>query len=747
MTSIKIAVSEIRSIFVSPVAWVLYIIFVVQTSVRFVERGLFTVARQQFDGVSEGQSFASYLFSANDFSIASGLQDNLIFYIPLLTMGLLSRETQTGTIRLLLSSPIRISDIVIGKYLAALAYIGLMIAFLIALLFLGCVLVPGLDYPLALAAFLSIFLLASAYAAIGLFMSSLTSHQLVAAAGTLAVLSILAFIGGVGQRVPILADVTYWLSMAGRAEYMRNGLVASKDVWYFFSIIGLFLGFTWFRLYFQRASLDLVGRASRILTLLGVVLLFGAFTSRPSFTAYWDATFNDRRTLGPEGQAAMANIEGPWHLTVYANVLHHQINRHLPATQRPTFRSLFQDFVRENHRVHVEYKFFYGPTKNPALFREYEGLSDSEIAQIFASQYRFDFDSFLSIEDVKDQIGWRADTPQGGFYVLGWNGRREVIGTFDDLKYYPDRRTITAGMRRLGSSPMTIGYVVDAQSRPVLQRGASSHFTFVGDYAARYTLVNLGFDVEEVSLKYSNLNEVDVLAIADPKVPLDEAELVALERYLETGGNLIVFAEPGSEEPLTPLFGMLGVEFDSNSVIQSADGGSLDLAYPDLSAGWKTNGLLEPPQSQRPVLIGAVGLKPVSGGMFDFETVLTTGGDGSKTVGSKGVAVVAERLVSDKRQRIVVVGDADFASGSALAAGVGTRPSILLLSSLFRYLSEDQYPITFDRLLDGPDARRYDDSIGIELRDLDHFKFYLYGLIPAALFVFGSGLLAYRRKW
>lgn len=72
-------------------------------------------------------------------------------------------------------------------------------------------------------------------------MSSITSYQVVAAMGTLAVLEALNYVGEVGQDYAFVRDVTYWLSISGRADEFINGLICSEDLLYFLLIIALFL--------------------------------------------------------------------------------------------------------------------------------------------------------------------------------------------------------------------------------------------------------------------------------------------------------------------------------------------------------------------------------------------------------------------------------------------------------------------------------------------------------------------------
>lgn len=106
-------------------------------------------------------------------------------------MGLISRETASGSIKLAYSSPVTSSQIVLGKYLAAIGFGCCLMLVPIASAIYGSLVIPSFDWAPVLVALLGLYLLICAYCAIGLFMSSLTTYQVVAAVGTLIVLAIL----------------------------------------------------------------------------------------------------------------------------------------------------------------------------------------------------------------------------------------------------------------------------------------------------------------------------------------------------------------------------------------------------------------------------------------------------------------------------------------------------------------------------------------------------------------------------
>ena len=79
-------------------------------------------------------------------------------------------------------------------------------------------------------------------------MSTITKYQVVAAIGTLAVLAVLNFIGKVGQDIDFVRDLTYWLSISGRSKVFLEGMICSKDIFYFVLVIFMFLTFTFIKL-------------------------------------------------------------------------------------------------------------------------------------------------------------------------------------------------------------------------------------------------------------------------------------------------------------------------------------------------------------------------------------------------------------------------------------------------------------------------------------------------------------------
>jgi len=168
----------------------------------------------------------------------------MLFFAPILTMRLLAEEQRTGTIELLLTAPLREWELVAGKWLAAFAFVSVLI-FLTGIypLILNHYTQPGLDQGALVAAYVGLFLIAGTMLAIGVFFSTLFSNQIAVYFATMAVLLTLwlvrgAFENGVG---PLTEFFKYLLLPNHYYDNFLTGVMDLSDFTYFFSMIALFL--------------------------------------------------------------------------------------------------------------------------------------------------------------------------------------------------------------------------------------------------------------------------------------------------------------------------------------------------------------------------------------------------------------------------------------------------------------------------------------------------------------------------
>lgn len=231
-----IAARELRSIFLSPLAWA--ILAVVQLILGFMFLA-------QLDGYLMAQSQLATMESApgvTDFVIAPLFGNAavvLLLAMPLVTMRLISEEHRSQTLSLLFSAPVSMTEIVLGKYLGILGFLLAMIG-MIVLMPLSLLLGGGIDPGMFAAGLLGLVLLLACFAAIGLFMSTLTTQPAVAAIitfGTLLLLWILDYAARGGQEDNVLR----YLSLLQHIEPLLRGVFNSADIIYFLLLITAFI--------------------------------------------------------------------------------------------------------------------------------------------------------------------------------------------------------------------------------------------------------------------------------------------------------------------------------------------------------------------------------------------------------------------------------------------------------------------------------------------------------------------------
>jgi ABC-2 type transport system permease protein len=212
---------EFKDYFISPIAYIVITIFLL------VAGGLFF---SSFFVI--GQADLRYFFNL--------LPILFMLIVPLITMRLFSEELNVGSYELLLTLPVSFNDIIIGKFLAGLAFVGAIllptIAYPICISFIG-----NLDWGVVLGSYLGALLMGAGYVAIGLFTSSLTRNQIIACIVGMVICSLLTILNKLLFFVPgsILAVVEY-LSASYHFENIARGILDTRDILYF--VCTIFLG-------------------------------------------------------------------------------------------------------------------------------------------------------------------------------------------------------------------------------------------------------------------------------------------------------------------------------------------------------------------------------------------------------------------------------------------------------------------------------------------------------------------------
>ena len=238
MMIFTLARRELRSLFLSPLAWAILAI------VQFILAYSFLSQLQEFLVIQPKLAAIENAPGVTELVIVP-LYGSAAFVMmlvtPLLTMRLISEERRNQSLALLMSAPVSMSEIIIGKYLGMLGFAAIMII-MMTLMPLSLYFAGTLDSGLLFSMVLGISLLLAAFISLGLYMSSLTAQPTIAAMSTFGMLLMLWIIDWAGGKADAAASgLLEYISMLRHFEAFSKGLFNSSDFMYYLLFISFFL--------------------------------------------------------------------------------------------------------------------------------------------------------------------------------------------------------------------------------------------------------------------------------------------------------------------------------------------------------------------------------------------------------------------------------------------------------------------------------------------------------------------------
>lgn len=719
ITVFSIAKTELQVFFYSPIAWIILVIFTFQAGLFFTD---------VFDMFVHGKSVGMPLYdlTSNVFKGMRGLfsliQSSLHLYIPLLTMGVMSRELSSGSIKLLYSSPVSNYQIVLGKYLALVIYALVIVGLLGVFGIFAMGAIVHADLPLILCGLLGLFLLTCAYSAVGLFMSSLTSYTVVAAMGTLAVLSLLAYMKEVWQDIAFVRDITYWLAINGRSDTFIAGLITTEDVIYFLMVAGLFISFTIIRMQSSRQNNSLWITAGKYVSVVLVVALVGYFTSLPQFKKYYDVTHTKVNTLTQSSQDVVSKLTDGLTIHTYVNMLEPNYHMAVPKQYKSDVRQ-FERYQRFKPELKVQYHYYYRLTAdNEQLRKIYPRFSDKQLIDTLRKLHNWNF-PIVPYSEIQKEVDLAGEDFRFVRQLVRENGQKTFLRIFNDNNRAPSETEITAAFKRLVMELPLVGFVKGHGERQSDSRQDRGYNMIAQEKTYRFALINQGFDFTNVTLDKDVPAKVRILVIAEPRSAYSDSELAHLDQYIARGGNLLVAGDPERREFTNALIAPLGVQLQPGLLVKPSKTFQPDLlllkplpnagtlsyhlhgmrAKGQVMAMNKTSGLS---------FDGSKGFKAMplfatdsSGSWNELETtnfiddsvVLNTAA--GEVEQSLPTVLALWRKVNGKEQKIIVTGDADWLSNGELSMNrnMVNTSSFALINASFFWMSDGEVPIDMRR--------------------------------------------------
>jgi ABC-2 type transport system permease protein len=237
---LAIAGKEMRGYFSSPMGWVINGFFALMFGWFFYTHMEFFVQNSQRSIPGQGQPLnVNMNLIRNLFSNVSVI---LLFVLPSVTMRTYSEEKRSGTIELLLTSPVTDWEIILGKFFGAMGLYASML--LVTVFYIGLLFVYGEpEWRPLVAGYLGLFLMGGCFISMGLFISSLTKNQIVAGVGTFICALLFWVINWLANDTSMTSVILNYLSITEHFDDFAKGVIDTKHLIFYLSFIsfGLFL--------------------------------------------------------------------------------------------------------------------------------------------------------------------------------------------------------------------------------------------------------------------------------------------------------------------------------------------------------------------------------------------------------------------------------------------------------------------------------------------------------------------------
>ena len=718
----NIARTELQMLFYSPVAWLILVVFGVQSGMLFADQLAQLVSSQEMGYNVSGSTIT--IFASNWGGVFTTMQNYLYFYIPLLTMSLVSKELSSGSIRLLYSSPITNTQIIVGKFFSMMIYGLIMIGILFLITLCSWAVVKDFDLPMVLVGLLGLYLLICSYAAIGIFMSSLTSYQIVAAIGTFAVLMVLSMIGGWWQDYDFIRDVTYWLSMPGRSGKFIAGLICSEDVLYFVIVVCLFLALTIIRLNSVRQKIRFVITLGRNIGVIFLACFLGYLSALPQLKLYHDATSTKMNTLTPNSQDIVAKLDGGITITTYINALDPGASWYAaPHFLKPDM-ARFEKYLRFKPDMKLKYVYYYDTTSNPMLDKRFPNATLREKMVEVCKIYGLDSNKFMGPEEIRKIIDLSGENNTFVRQIVRDNGEKAWLRIYNDMQRFPSEKEISAAFKRMVMDLPKVGFVEGHGERSYSGGKDRDYSAFANDKGFRYALENQGFDVTRVSMDQQVPEDINIIVISDMREWFTPEQEANLQQYIDRGGNLFILGEPKRRDVMNNLFAKFGYEMTTGVLVKRDTNLQADviLSYPTKEAADSIAYDFGFMRRRRMVITtpSTAGLEQIADKGYTVTNMFTTDTIGvwnelettdfiddtvclNPAIGEVekiyNTVVALSRKVGNKEQKIILTGDADCISNGEFGRRVPTAraSNFSLITGGFFWMSDNEVPIDVRR--------------------------------------------------
>jgi ABC-2 type transport system permease protein len=494
--------------------------------VAYVTIGVFLLVLGLFLWVFPDSSILDYGYAGLE-SLFNTAPYLFMFLIPAITMRSLAEERKEGTFELLFTRPLKDWEIVLGKYLACLIIV--LFALLPTLVYYFSVSTLGMpqgniDAGAVIGSYIGLFLLGAAFAAIGLFASSITKNQIIAF--TVAVFLCFFFYSGFDSLSQLLSLQDLGLQGFGITEHYESvsrGVLDTRDFVYFLLLAGLFIWLTLFSLMRQRQK---PLRGTVMLSLLSIFISLGIF-SQFLFTRF-DFTTEKRFTISPISRQIMDKLPKPVKVTVYlqGKGFPNDLRRLQSAT-----KDMLSDLKSYSHgNIQFEFVDLLASLQKLTPEQQKQTYEDFEAKGVLGQQK-----SWKTDDGVSQKLIFPEAVVKAGDKEIVVNLIQTRIGLSDD--------------EQVNNSIQNLEYAFSSAIKKAVsggkpQIGFTEGHGELNDLQLNDAMKSLsdGYEVGRLSLAtipFKGLQNIKLLVIPKPDKKFTELEKFKLDQYIMRGGKVL----------------------------------------------------------------------------------------------------------------------------------------------------------------------------------------------------------------
>lgn len=406
-----------------------------------------------------------------------------------------------------------------GKFLGLTGFNLALMSAIALLLFTGYFTIEHAEFAWYCSLLLGFFLLSSTYIAIGLFISTLTNYQIVAGIATFITFIVLGMVGGMLQEYDFVRDITWFLSLTGRGEQMMNGLLTTRELFYFVLVIILFLGMTMLKLKSRQESKKWTVSCSRYMVLILAVLTLGYFSSRPGYVGYHDVTNQKLNTLDTATQNVLKELDGsPLTVTLYTNLLGSASDYGYPKARNQYIWGYWEQYLRFYPNIKFKYEYYYDIKKDDSNFiKSAAGKSIHHVAKQYARIFGVDLADFKKPGVIDSLIDQSKEDELKLLMELEYKGKKSILRSIHGGPL-PKQFNVSASIRKLTRDNFPVVTFTTGHYERSPWRNGEREFGKSTNYQAQsLSMANNGMVVDTVSVLNNDIPaNTKILVVADP---------------------------------------------------------------------------------------------------------------------------------------------------------------------------------------------------------------------------------------